>query len=93
MYSSRLNFLRETILCRNTYNSLQELFDVNLADTNFDPTTGDDIAVIPYSSGTTGLPKGVELTNDNLLANIAQYNYDADLGNVILSVDERSIEN
>ncbi len=29
--------------------------------------------VLPYSSGTTGLPKGVELTHRNLVANLAQY--------------------
>lgn len=27
---------------------------------------------LPYSSGTTGLPKGVELTHDNIASNIAQ---------------------
>lgn len=32
----------------------------------------EDIVVIPYSSGTTGLPKGVMLTHYNLVANIAQ---------------------
>ena len=31
-----------------------------------------DLAVLPYSSGTTGLPKGVMLTHRNLIANIAQ---------------------
>lgn len=31
-----------------------------------------DVAVLPYSSGTTGLPKGVMLTHHNLVANIAQ---------------------
>lgn len=31
-----------------------------------------DVAVIPYSSGTTGLPKGVMLTHYNLVANIIQ---------------------
>lgn len=34
-----------------------------------DPTS---IAVLPYSSGTTGLPKGVMLTHRNLIANLLQ---------------------
>jgi len=33
---------------------------------------GDDLVVLPYSSGTTGLPKGVMLTHANLVANLAQ---------------------
>ncbi|MEX1287917.1 MAG: AMP-binding protein, partial [Acidimicrobiia bacterium] len=32
----------------------------------------DDVAVLPYSSGTTGLSKGVMLTHHNLVANIEQ---------------------
>ena len=32
----------------------------------------DDVAALPYSSGTTGLPKGVMLTHANLVANVAQ---------------------
>eukprot|EP00026_Physarum_polycephalum_P004972 Phypoly_transcript_04998.p1 GENE.Phypoly_transcript_04998~~Phypoly_transcript_04998.p1 ORF type:complete len:440 (+),score=65.65 Phypoly_transcript_04998:698-2017(+) len=36
----------------------------------FDPIT--TVAIIPYSSGTTGLPKGVELTHYNVVANLMQ---------------------
>ena len=32
----------------------------------------EDLVALPYSSGTTGLAKGVELTHRNLVANIAQ---------------------
>ncbi len=37
---------------------------------SFDPATY--LAVLPYSSGTTGNPKGVMLTHRNLAANVAQ---------------------
>lgn len=33
---------------------------------------GEDTAVIPFSSGTTGLPKGVQLSNRNLITNLYQ---------------------
>ncbi|KAH9628295.1 hypothetical protein HF086_017370 [Spodoptera exigua] len=36
----------------------------------------DDVAFLPYSSGTTGLPKGVQLTNRNIVANCEQQNTD-----------------
>jgi acyl-CoA synthetase (AMP-forming)/AMP-acid ligase II len=32
----------------------------------------EDLVVLPYSSGTTGLPKGVMLTHHNIVANMAQ---------------------
>ncbi|XP_049285822.1 probable 4-coumarate--CoA ligase 1 [Anopheles funestus] len=34
-------------------------------------------AILPYSSGTTGLPKGVELSHYNLVANLAQGSHPA----------------
>jgi acyl-CoA synthetase (AMP-forming)/AMP-acid ligase II len=37
---------------------------------DLDPATA--LAVLPYSSGTTGLPKGVMLTHRNLVANLEQ---------------------
>lgn len=39
-------------------------------EVSFDPAT--QLAVLPYSSGTTGRPKGVMLTHRNLVANVCQ---------------------
>lgn len=34
-----------------------------------------DVALLPYSSGTTGLPKGVKLSHRNLVANLQQISH------------------
>jgi len=44
--------------------------DADPPPVSIDPVT--DVVVMPYSSGTTGLPKGVMLTHRNLVANLAQ---------------------
>lgn len=51
-----------------------------------DPAT--DIAVLPYSSGTTGVPKGVMLTHSNLCTNLAQMNrlHRVDEGDRIIAI-------
>lgn len=43
----------------------------------FDPAA--HVAVLPYSSGTTGAPKGVMLSHRNLVANVAQCRVNIDL--------------
>lgn len=35
----------------------------------------DQLAVLPYSSGTTGMPKGTMLTHRNLIANVLQFEF------------------
>ena len=51
-------------------------------EVTFDPAT--HVAVLPYSSGTTGIPKGVMLSHRNLVANVAQCRVALDL-----SADDR----
>ncbi|CCG01244.1 4-coumarate--CoA ligase family protein [Blastococcus saxobsidens] len=51
------------------------LFDLLGADApsvQVDIDPANDLVTLPYSSGTTGLPKGVMLTHRNLVANVAQ---------------------
>jgi acyl-CoA synthetase (AMP-forming)/AMP-acid ligase II len=54
------------------HESLADLLATSAAppEVSIDPAV--DLAVLPYSSGTTGLAKGVMLTHRNLVANIAQ---------------------
>lgn len=46
-------------------------------EVHFDPAT--HVAVLPYSSGTTGVPKGVMLSHRNLVANVQQSRVNIDL--------------
>jgi acyl-CoA synthetase (AMP-forming)/AMP-acid ligase II len=52
--------------------SLRDLLitDAPAVQADIDPAR--DLVTLPYSSGTTGLPKGVMLTHRNLVANVAQ---------------------
>ncbi|MEW2510908.1 4-coumarate--CoA ligase family protein [Streptomyces sp. NPDC046870] len=66
--------IREILVCDSApgHRSLVDL----LATTAPEPETGidpaEDIAALPYSSGTTGTPKGVMLTHRQIATNLAQ---------------------
>ncbi|MGU3436540.1 4-coumarate--CoA ligase family protein [Actinomycetes bacterium M1A6_2h] len=70
------------------HQSLKDLLTEGAAapDVSFDPAT--HLAVLPYSSGTTGRPKGVMLTHRNLVANVSQIQprMGADRDDVLLAV-------
>jgi long-chain acyl-CoA synthetase len=62
-----------------------------LLDTMGDALAPDDLATLVYTSGTTGLPKGVMLTHDNLVSNVLgvedrfPFDPEAERGGVMLS--------
>jgi acyl-CoA synthetase (AMP-forming)/AMP-acid ligase II len=52
--------------------SLRDLLSTDAPAAQVDIAPATDLVTLPYSSGTTGLPKGVMLTHRNLVANVAQ---------------------
>ncbi|XP_075232362.1 uncharacterized protein LOC142330816 isoform X1 [Lycorma delicatula] len=54
--------------------SIKEMMESNIDTSNNiqNNMKPEDIAILPYSSGTTGLPKGVCLTHYNLVSNVCQ---------------------
>ncbi|KAH7285685.1 hypothetical protein KP509_33G041000 [Ceratopteris richardii] len=54
------------------------LFECNEADVAFPKISEDDLCALPFSSGTTGLSKGVMITHGNLIANLCSTLFDLD---------------
>ncbi|XP_024936948.1 4-coumarate--CoA ligase 1 isoform X2 [Cephus cinctus] len=74
-YAATINIGGETDLEKNVLGMqtiFTEEFQVELPEVK-----STDIAILPYSSGTTGLPKGVMLSHRNLVANLIQCSYSA----------------
>jgi len=67
--AARENNLREVFVFGDSFDSLLGSHG-DPPDVSIDPRN--DVVALPYSSGTTGLPKGVMLTHYNLVANILQ---------------------
>ncbi|MFI6445980.1 4-coumarate--CoA ligase family protein [Kitasatospora sp. NPDC050543] len=82
--------IREIIVCDGAegHRSLADLMASTAPEPQprIDPAA--DIAVLPYSSGTTGLPKGVMLTHRSIATNLAQTDplYRPAVGERILAV-------
>nr|CAH7765010.1 unnamed protein product [Callosobruchus chinensis] len=55
--------------------NFQELINFKSDMADFHYTDPDVLAFLPYSSGTTGLPKGVQLRHKNIVANLCQSSY------------------
>ncbi|MGZ0713154.1 AMP-binding protein (plasmid) [Coraliomargarita sp. W4R53] len=59
--------------------NLRELLTSGAPAPEVDIDAATQVAVLPYSSGTTGIPKGVMLTHRNLVANVQQCRAGIDL--------------
>ncbi|MFF8651006.1 4-coumarate--CoA ligase family protein [Streptomyces griseoluteus] len=66
--------IREIFVCDQAsgHRSLTELLATTAPEPDAAVDPAEDIAVLPYSSGTTGTPKGVMLTHRQIATNLAQ---------------------
>lgn len=68
-----LLFLQNSAPTPNGAVSFREFADNEFDIEDVQSISSDSISFLPYSSGTTGLPKGVELTHKNITANLSQF--------------------
>ncbi|MEV0557487.1 AMP-binding protein, partial [Streptomyces sp. NPDC050597] len=66
--------VREIFVCDQApgHRSLFDMLGSTAPEPRIDIDPAEDVAALPYSSGTTGIPKGVMLTHRNIATNLAQ---------------------
>ncbi|MEU5294988.1 4-coumarate--CoA ligase family protein [Streptomyces umbrinus] len=66
--------VREIFVCDQApgHRSLLDMLGSTAPEPQIDIDPAEDVAALPYSSGTTGIPKGVMLTHRNIATNLAQ---------------------
>src|SRR5882757_525425 len=66
--------VREIFVCDQApgQRSLSDLLESEAPEPQIDIDPVEDVAALPYSSGTTGIPKGVMLTHRSIATNLAQ---------------------
>ncbi|MEU7425882.1 4-coumarate--CoA ligase family protein [Streptomyces sp. NPDC040750] len=66
--------VREILVCDSApgHRSLVDLLATTAPEPRVDLDPAEDVAALPYSSGTTGVPKGVMLTHRQIATNLAQ---------------------
>ncbi|WP_432011408.1 AMP-binding protein [Streptomyces cucumeris] len=72
--AERAGGVREVFVCDEAsgHRSLREMLVCTAPEPVVEIDPVEDVAVLPYSSGTTGTPKGVMLTHRNVATNLAQ---------------------
>ncbi|MCR5557460.1 MAG: AMP-binding protein [Butyrivibrio sp.] len=70
----------------SSYGTLGSLKKLGKENSDVPGNTGNALAMIIFTSGTTGKSKGVMLTQKNLISNVEAVEYDAAPGVVVLSV-------
>ncbi|KND45704.1 MULTISPECIES: 4-coumarate--CoA ligase family protein [Streptomyces] len=72
--AERVGGIREIFVCDSApgHRSLIDMLAGAAPEPAVDIDPGTDVAVLPYSSGTTGVPKGVMLTHRSIATNLAQ---------------------
>lgn len=83
----KIYLLQDMSIEKQSYiGTLQGIKNLGKVTEDVDGNSGDELAMIIFTSGTTGKSKGVMLTQKNLISNVESVVYDVLPGMVVLSV-------